>query len=386
MGNNVRKSLESSNALQQPEVPETTTDGRITQLTASFTWPNFDITSVLKDIEKTKKFHAAPGLYAVLLGKKGDEVIDTPISFAYVDCSTFMFENGKQTGRSQSVDGLLFEISVVALKPLLEKEQCMVYEPMILHMETLGGYPVLQDETEGDALDPVYIYGKLELGSFTRTVFVRPLSIQKVVTNDENDTTNASSSSSPQANLINIDTKFCFLPGLADLSKFRESLTSATFLLQIHRENLYERVFSIRNLEEWKNLGQQQPVAAVAKPAGKVPVETGPITLTDLFLVNCIDIAMATASQVNSYGAARFRLEDLLSSSVDLLKEFAITHAQSSSHHPDDTTAMVATSGEQGQQGVVVHEDMLLEVRLAKPSNPPKGMFLSLILTLFPPM
>ena len=381
LGRNVRRSLEGTNALKQPEVPETTADDRAQHVTASFTWPNFDITTALKDTEKTKKFHAAPGLYAVILGKKGDDVVDTPISFAYVDCSSFMFENGKQTGRSQSVDGLLFEISVTAFKPLLEKVQCMAYEPMVLHMETLGGYPVLQDEKEGDALDPVYIYGKLELGSFTRTVFVRPLSIQKVVMNDDdvNGNSSSSSSSSPQANLIDIDYKFCFLPGIADLAKFRESLTSATFLLQVHRENLHERAFSIRNVDEWKKLGQQQQQPAVggAKPApGKGPIETGPTLATDVFLVDCIDTAMATASQVSSYGAARFRLEDLLSSSVDLLKEFAVAHAQSSHHHPDDTTAAVAlavtTPGEGGNKGVVVHEDMLLEVRLAKPTKPPK--------------
>jgi hypothetical protein len=37
---------------------------------------------------------------------------------------------------------------------------------------SLGGFPVLSGELEGDALDSVYIYGRLDLGAVSRFVCV----------------------------------------------------------------------------------------------------------------------------------------------------------------------------------------------------------------------
>jgi hypothetical protein len=246
------------------------------QVSASHTWPNFDVTTALKDPERAKAFHASPGLYAVLLGKKIDSDtpdVEVPISFAYVDCSYFMFDGGKTSGRSQTVDGLLFEMSVVAAKPLMERERCVVFEPLVLHLDALGGYPVLNNELEGDALDPVYVYGKLELGSFSRSVFVRPLVVEDVVAGGDGsaaaaggatpvaatagvtpsasdgnlagldattatlDTTTAAlaAPAAPEENLAPFGHKICLLPGMADLKLFKECLTSATFVLQVRR-------------------------------------------------------------------------------------------------------------------------------------------------------
>jgi hypothetical protein len=144
---------------------------------------------------------------------------------------------------------------------------------------------------------------------------------------------------------------------MVDLGRFKECLTSATFVLQVHREDLHKRAFSLKNVDELKAIRAVLPAtgAGAAAAAKGVPQVLGG---SDLFIVQCIDRAIASASEVSPHGTARFRLEDLLSSSADLLAEFALRHA--GKDHPDADTA------------VVVREDMLLEVRLGKPSRPPK--------------
>jgi hypothetical protein len=107
--------------------------------TASFTWPNIDLTTALKDPEKRKKFHSSPGMYAVLMGKKigadpADDK-DLPITFTYIDCSYLLLEKATVSNRSQSVDGLLFEVKITSFKPLVERDELMQYEPLVLNLE-----------------------------------------------------------------------------------------------------------------------------------------------------------------------------------------------------------------------------------------------------------
>ena len=113
---------------------------------ASYTWPNVDLSTILKDTDKMVKFHGSSGIYAVLMGKRTDVGDDSevPIAFAYVDCSIFMLEGGKSSGRSQSVDGgLLLELTVTAVHPQVPKETAFTYDPLVLQIAQLGGYPVL---------------------------------------------------------------------------------------------------------------------------------------------------------------------------------------------------------------------------------------------------
>ena len=113
---------------------------------ATYTWPNVDLSTILKDTDKMIKFHGASGIYAVLMGKRTDigDDSEVPIAFAYVDCSIFMLEGGKSSGRSQSIDGgLLLELTVTAVHPQVPKETAFTYDPLILQISQLGGYPVL---------------------------------------------------------------------------------------------------------------------------------------------------------------------------------------------------------------------------------------------------
>lgn len=48
----------------------------------------------------------------------------------------------------------------------------------------------------------------------------------------------------------------------------------------------------------------------------------GSRTGKDEFLLQCIDGALSTASQLRPHGTARFRLEKLLETSPDILKRF----------------------------------------------------------------
>ena len=116
---------------------------------ASYTWPNVDLSTILKDTDKTVKFNSSSGIYAVLMGRRTDVGDDSevPIAFAYVDCSMFLLEGGKTSGRSQSVEGgLLLELTVTAVHPQLPKETAFMYDPLVLQIAQLGGYPVLLGE------------------------------------------------------------------------------------------------------------------------------------------------------------------------------------------------------------------------------------------------
>ena len=92
--------------------------------------------SILKDTERRKKFHQKPGIYAILMGKRKGSNKDAPISFAFIDCSCFLFEKGTITCRSQVVDGILFEVIATVTKPLLDKDESnsLALEPLIMNI------------------------------------------------------------------------------------------------------------------------------------------------------------------------------------------------------------------------------------------------------------
>lgn len=45
--------------------------------------------------------------------------------------------------------------------------------------------------------------------------------------------------------------RICLLPGASDLAHFKESLTSSTFVIQVHKEDIHKRAFHDRNKEEY---------------------------------------------------------------------------------------------------------------------------------------
>lgn len=110
----------------------------------------------------------------------------------------------------------------------------------------------------------------------------------------------------------------CFLPGIFDKSKVKESFTSSTFTIEIHSEDIHKRSFHERNIEEYIKLAEQSP-SNDAVPAGKPPAKgkgppiaapaggLTPFNEADKFLIQAIDKALSTAGQIRPHGAARFR-------------------------------------------------------------------------------
>jgi hypothetical protein len=165
---------------------------------------------------------------------------------------------------------------------------------------SLGGFPVLSGELEGDALDSVYIYGKLDLGAVSRTVFVRPLPIIRDTDNDGNILKNDKNEKLSLLQESVVSHSICLLPGLNDTLKFKEILSSQTFSLQIHREDLYKRAFHVRNIEEYRSLQSAEKIT------------TSAIVKSDLFIIQCIERALTTASQVQVQRLARNKFETFL--------------------------------------------------------------------------
>lgn len=201
----------------------------------------------------------------------------------------------------------------------------------------------MDDESLEDAVRSTYVYGEFNLGGGIKRQILGFPFVEKRVFTEENDTEPAADIEKFQVNM-----KICLLPGLIDIPKLKDSFTSSTLVLEVHREDVFKRAFHIRNVEEYREMvgGNEavkevvpEPTAKKAPPAKAAPpakkgaapvVETGPaktevteITPADKFLLGCIRRALVASRQIRPHGTARYRLEQLLSSSNDLLTRFA---------------------------------------------------------------
>jgi hypothetical protein len=114
-------------------VPTPTSAANFKTKSANYRWPSYTVE--LEGLEKKQKFNTSPGLYAVLMGRKGGETKDSPISFAYADCSLFLIETGTINVRSQTVEGLLFELTIAVTKLFIAKEDASLYDPLVLSID-----------------------------------------------------------------------------------------------------------------------------------------------------------------------------------------------------------------------------------------------------------
>lgn len=238
-------------------------------------------------------------------------------------------------------------------------------------------YPVHDFESVEEVAQSLYFYGDFYFGGgLRRTVIAYPevINYNKDHRNPLEDEDSVSSGGSTANSKLGINTRVCILPGLGNLSQFKESLKSTTFVLELHQEDVGKRAFHSRNVTEYNNIGVDKLEAASTSKAGTPKVKPKAVTpsgkrqsaksLTasspekatesDEFLLNAIAKALSTSRQLRPHGTIRFRLEQLLSSSNDMLKKFA-----SRQQHSKDNT-------------ISVQEEMELEVRLEKPSKPDK--------------
>lgn len=361
---------------------------------------------------RLQTLNTSPAIYAVVLRQEAREIFQdgeqseeqrlVPISFVHVDCSKFLMESGTASSSGQSIQMTAIEqdeqekalpvvpstilpsppvnvtMTIHCTTPFLNRAAALELEPLFIDISSICGYPILDDETASDALSSVYVYAKLDLGgALSRTIYARPAitSIESFESGIDMPDSISTEGGTRGPEHISVDCRVCCLAGLIDLARFKEALTSTTFVIQVHRENMSRRSFHARACDEYHNFISKKvegessaPAPAPAKPPAKgAPATTvaavsginsqptGPMSEADRFLLSCIQKAMQTAAQVRFHGTGRLRLEQLLRQSVDLLKEFARRRG---------------TDG--GEDDVIVREDFLSEVRLSKPSKPLK--------------
>ena len=188
----------------------------------------------------------------------------------------------------------------------------------------MKNYPQYPSEAENKTFDGVYLYGEVNFGSAeARSIIGFPI-VQKAA--------------------ATFDLLVCYLPGLHDLKHFKELITSTTYVVEIHHEDVHKRAFHQRNVDEFNRIsslaavsrppsspakgkakGKGAPVASSGPPVAQVPVAAtafGPPTAGDLFLLEAIGRALHTSRSLRPHGAVRFKLEPLLSSSNDELAMF----------------------------------------------------------------
>jgi hypothetical protein len=162
------------------------------------------------------------------------------------------------------------------------------------------------------------------------------------------------------------DLKICCLPGLADLAYFKDLITSSTFSLELYQDDLLSRCFTGNMMEEYLKLVSSEPnglalpiapPAAGAPPPGKkggapaakggapLPVTeliVGPTQPSDKFLIQHLHDSLSKGKLIRPHGVAKFRLEQLLEKSNDLLTKFR--RKRHGGSLPDDEHVIVKVS------------------------------------------
>jgi hypothetical protein len=231
-----------------------------------------------------------------------------------------------------------------------------------LLLSSLNNFPKYENETREKSLQTLYLFSSLRLSPTAyRPFFAVPSTVipadQPPLSDTLDSTFNKKGTLSSTFGATNfphqqdqdkypLDLKFLILPGLYDLSYFHELLQSTTCALQIHQEDLLTRALNHTNVESYMKLLNEEPggvglplstlAAAAAAPAkGKgagsmvAAAASGPFvpTLTkmmnsDQFLITTIQNSLNMSKMLRCHGAGRFRMEQLLSKSNDLLAKF----------------------------------------------------------------
>jgi hypothetical protein len=301
--------------------------------------------------QKLITFNLKPGIYAILCkderrtgAVEGEPSIITsiPLGFSHLDCSSFLMNPGVISANNLKIDGYELEVTVSLEGRMLSYPDIVEYEPMVLDLKRLNYYPVLENEVPGESTNGVYIYGNIPLGSGVHRTVLGFLP------------------STDDSEKVDIGVKLCVLPGLvADLQQFKDLLTSTNFVLEIHQgQDVFSRAFHLRNVEEYQQqmvteklqqteaLALLTPAKGKAKPPAKgkgapdpnegtefAPTPFGSIKGSDRFLTLAIHKALQASRQLRAHGTIRFRLQNLLSSSNDMLTKFKRTRH---GHHDDN--------------------------------------------------
>ncbi len=321
----------------------------------------------LSDAETLKTFNADPGVYVMVIKEDMQEVVKPPPTeegeetnvdaepaepemelhlipkaFLYLDPSAFLLTTDEPLRSCVKVcDGVYAEMELVCVDKILELKESLPMEPLILSFDSVDGYPVSSAATRAQAMESMYISGVFEtgIGNDTRLVYIRPNATDEG-TVDENGNYR-----------VPLRFQIILLPGVGNMANFREGLRSRTYTVEVHREQLFSRAFNEDLIKGYHNVlvgEEEEKMDPLAQPEGSL----GP---ADTLLLETMKNALAQSSCVNQHGLARYRLERLLDTSVDILKEFSLKRQ----------------GGEMlDEQNVLVTDEVFSDVRTALATKP----------------
>lgn len=220
---------------------------------------------------------------------------------------------------------------------------CPLFYILHLHCRfSIAAYPVLEEETIEEAVRSTYVYGEFNMGGGVKRQIIGFPYVENVNASQEN------TDPVVEMDKMHIGLKICLLPGLIDIPRLKDSFISSTLVLELHREDVFKRAFHQRNVDEYlgmapatagvvdaaaaadtgKKGGKAAPPPKKGAPppdpaAAMAQIEVSEMTPGDSFLLGCILRALSAARQIRPHGTVRYRLEQLLSSSNDLLTRFA---------------------------------------------------------------
>lgn len=288
----------------------------------------------VSSVAEQSAFNNSPGIFAVIFTKRAGEDNEIPIGFLYVDCSAMCMQNGRLATSRTIIPGVTAGMALTNKRLILSENIPISLEPLVMNLDSVSGIPVLESEDVKDAHQSSFVYGLIKFGNvFERMVYCAGSS--------------SGQSQNSQGDLLLLENKTVILPGLSDVKLCRESLSSTTFVLELHNDDqLFARTFSAANVAAYHECKYGNGKASatpikrgLSKSMSKKSVEsknTGALGKEDKFLVeNCIRKTLESTRQTMYYGAARFRLEQLLSSSQDLLREFELKRQQGLVNHAE---------------------------------------------------
>ena len=185
----------------------------------------------VSDRRDLEAFNKDPTMYAVLLNEivrsipppedaeEGTEPTEepqlVPCGFLSADCSIFMMETENPVHtESYLANGLVHaEMEIMVDSVIVKSEVALPLEPLILDIKSIAGFPILNNEDTTIMRKSLYAYGAMDIGGLSclRKFYMRPK-----MHGGEND------------NNLPVNTRLCLLPGLVDLPRFKEALTSST--------------------------------------------------------------------------------------------------------------------------------------------------------------
>ena len=260
----------------------------------------------------------------------------------------------------------------------------------------MDSFPITEDVEINEELNNGYIFGVLDFGVIQREIIAFPQADLAAFDNDRflnstfgrEEETNIKTMSGAS---VPIGYKSCLLSGCQNIYKFKESLTTGTFSLQLHTDSLCDRMFSDKHMEAYNKATTEAAISSEISqsaseevvpssrgakkgkadkkgnklptpeptpriPAYKLPIEQSskPLSDCDEMILDFVSSSLAESIRLHSHGTVKFRLEHLLEKSTDMLMEFQKTR----------------TGRNNSNLNLVISEDLKVNLKPARPSKP----------------